>query len=111
MLFLMLVCQDNAPVPASPDPLGSQVEQWVQEMDSTGARITGDALAPESQAEAVRIRDGQLQVTKGPFLHTEGALLGFDVLDCPDMAEAIKVAAAHPLAKQCVLEIRPVDAE
>jgi hypothetical protein len=52
--------------------------------------------------------DEQLHVTEGAFLDTNGALLGFDVLECQDMAEAVQVAAAHPLAKRCVLEIRPV---
>jgi hypothetical protein len=45
------------------------------------------------------------------FLNTNGASLGFDVLNCHDMTEAIQVAAAHPLAKRCVLEIRPIAAD
>ena len=80
-------------------------------MDARGARVTGDALAPDSQAVAVRVRHDQPQITEGAFLNTNGALLGFDVLNCHDMTEAIQVAAAHPLAKRCVLEIRPIAAD
>jgi hypothetical protein len=76
-------------------------------MDSRGVRITGNALAPDSEAVAVRVRDGRLQTTQGAFLDTNGALLGFDVLDCRDLDEAVEAAAAHPLAHRCVLEIRP----
>jgi len=76
-------------------------------MDSKGLRITGGALAPETEAIAVRIRDGQRQVTEGAFLETKGALLGFDLLECQDLAEAIDLVAAHPLASRCTLEIRP----
>lgn len=108
MLFLMLVCRDNVPVPASTGPAGADVERWVTDMDRRGARVIGDALAPDSQAMAVRVRDGQLHSSQGAFLDTKGALLGFDVLDCRDLDEAVEIAAAHPLARRCVLEIRPV---
>ena len=52
--------------------------------------MAGDALAPESQAVAVRVRHDQPQMTEGAFLNTNGALLGFDVLNCHDMTEANK---------------------
>jgi hypothetical protein len=111
VLFLMLVCQDNVPVPAPAGAAGADVEQWVTDMDRKGARVIGDALAPDSQAMAVRVRNDQLHTTQGAFLGTNGALLGFDVLDCRDLDEAVEIAAAHPLARRCVLEIRPVAAD
>jgi hypothetical protein len=107
----MLVCRDSVPVPASSAPAGGDVEQWVKTMDGRGLRVTGDVLRPDEDAAAVRVRDGQLQVTEGAFLETKGALLGFDLLECRDMAEAIQVASDHPLARRCVLEIRPVSAD
>ena len=108
MKFLMLVCRDSMPVQAPTAPAGQAVEQWVTTMDDTGVRVTGGELAPDAEAVAVRVRDGQRQVAGRAFLETKGALLGFDLLECQDMAEAIDVAAAHPLASRCVLEIRPV---
>jgi len=111
MLFLMLVCQDSVPVPASSGPAGGDVEQWVTTMDGRGVRVTGDAVASDAEAVAVRVREDQLQVTEGAFLDTKGTLLGFDVLECQDMAEAVQVASAHPLARRCVLEIRPASAD
>ena len=107
MLFLMLVCQDSVPVPPPSGPAGGDVEQWVTTMDGRGVRVTGDALASEGEAVAVRVREDQLQVTEGAFLDTKGALLGFDVLECQDMAEAVQVASAHPLARRCVLRSAP----
>lgn len=104
----MLVCRDSVPVQAPSAPAGDDVEQWVTTMDGKGLRITGDATRPEAEAASVRVRDGQLRATEGAFLETKGALLGFDVLECQDMAEAIEVAAAHPFASRGVLEIRPV---
>jgi hypothetical protein len=111
MLFLMLVCQDSVPVPAPSGPAGGDVAQWVTTMDGRGVRVAGDALASDPEAVAVRVREDQLQVTEGAFLDTKGALLGFDVLECQDMAAAVQVASAHPLARRCVLEIRPASAD
>lgn len=84
----MLVCHDSEPVPPSSAPAGGDGEQWVTTMDGR-----------------------RLRVTEGVFLETNGALLGFDLLECRDMAEAIGVAADHPLARRCVLELRPSSAD
>lgn len=108
MRFLMLVCRDTVPVPAPGAPAGQAVEEWVTTMDGRGVRVAGGELGPEAEAVAVRVRDGRRQVADGAFLETKGALLGFDLLECQDLAEAIDVAAAHPIASRCVLEIRPV---
>lgn len=104
--FLMLVCRDNVPVNA-PAVMEDDVDRWVEEMDGKGLRVTGDPLAAAADARVVRIRDDRLDVTDGPFLGTE-ALLGFDLLECRDMEEAIEVASAHPLAKSFVLEVHGV---
>ena len=47
-------------------------------------------------------------MSHGAFLPTNGALLGFDLLECRDLPDAIDAALAHPLARRCVLEIRPI---
>jgi hypothetical protein len=107
MRFLMLVCSDTEPVPTPSTPTGD-VEEWVEKMDSRGLRVTGDAIEGSSATKVVRVRDGELLVTDGPFVETKEVIAGFDVLECRDMAEAIEVAAAHPFAAQGVMEIRPV---
>ncbi|HJQ43251.1 MAG TPA: YciI family protein [Jatrophihabitantaceae bacterium] len=107
MQFLMLVCRDNQPVPPTSGPEGD-IEEWVSTMDGQGIRLAGDRLASEKQASAVRVRDGEVVVTDGPFLETKEALGGFDLLECRDLAHAVEVAAAHPFATQGVLELRPI---
>jgi hypothetical protein len=101
----MLVCSDTEPVKSAPE---GDVEEWVSTMDGRGLRVAGDVLEPESKSSVVRVRDGEILVTDGPFLETKELLGGFDLLECRDMAEAIEVAAAHPMAARGVLEIRPV---
>lgn len=106
MQFLMLVCRDTEPV--DPPAEMGDVEEWVTEMDGSGRRLTGDRLAPQAQARAVRVRGGKTLVTDGPFLETKEILGGFDLLECKDMEEAIEVAAAHPFAALGVMELRPL---
>jgi hypothetical protein len=107
MRYLMFVCNDTVPVDPPTTPAGD-VEEWVTSMDGRGLRVTGDRLAPEAQSSVVRVRDGEVLVTDGPFIDTKEILAGFDLLECRDMAEAIEVARAHPFASQGVLEIRPI---
>ncbi len=107
----MLVCRDSEPAVEGADPVGAEVEKWVAAMDARGVRITGAPLAPEERAAVVRVRGEKVKVGEGAILKTEGALLGFDLLECRDLNEAIEVASAHPLARRCVLEIRPVNTD
>jgi len=106
MQFLMLVCRDNEPVPAADNV--PDVEEWVERMDSTGKRLAGDAVQPQALARAVRVRGGKVLVTDGPYAETKEIICGFDLLECADMAEAIEVAAAHPMAYRGVMELRPL---
>ena len=107
MRFLMFVCSDTEPVdpPSGPVP---DVEDWVTTMDGRGIRITGEPLAHQREAATVRVRDGKTVVTDGPFLETKEVLAGFDLLECRDLAEAIEVAAGHPMAYSGVIELRPI---
>jgi hypothetical protein len=104
--YMMLVCTDPAAGPresAHLEPAGS----WVAETDGRGIRLTGSQLEPPAAARTVRVRDKHAIVTDGPFAETKEQIVGFDVLECADLDEAIDVAAAHPMARAGVLEVRP----
>ena len=64
-------------------------------------------LAPTSAATTVRVRNGELLVSDGPFAETKEVIVGFDLLECADLDEAIEVARAHPMARARRLELRP----
>lgn len=104
MRFLMFVSSDSQP-DAAPERPG-EVEAWVAENDRKGRRITGDRLSPMREAKMVRVRGGKVLVTDGPFSESKEVILGFDILECRDMEEAIEVAAAHPMARAGRLELR-----
>ncbi|MBP8880820.1 MAG: hypothetical protein KBF43_10615 [Dermatophilaceae bacterium] len=107
MKFLMLVCGDpSGPEPDREDDLDPQ--PWVDEMDGRGIRLFGDRLAPAQSATTVRVREGKVMLTDGPFAETAELIGGFDLLECADLDEAIAVAAAHPMARFGQLEVRPL---
>ena len=56
----------------------------------------------------MRVRNGEVLVTDGPFAETREVIVGFDLLECADLDEAIAVARAHPMARGGRLEIRPL---
>jgi hypothetical protein len=68
--------------------------------------LDGAELAPTRSATTVRIRDGETQVTDGPFTETKESLGGFYLLDCSDLDEAATLAAQIPGAATGAVELR-----
>jgi hypothetical protein len=102
----MFVCTDSEPdTDKEPEP---DIDGWVADNDSAGRRLQGAVLAPKAAATTVRVRNGELLVTDGPFAETKEVIVGFDLLECADLDEAIAVARAHPMARGGRLEIRPL---
>ena len=56
----------------------------------------GQPAAAAADATTVRVRDGEVLVTDGPFAETKEQIAGFDLLECDDLDEAIEVAVQHP---------------
>lgn len=107
MKYMMLVCTDTEP---DKDPNAApDIEQWVAERDAKGQRVTGSRFAPAAAATTVRVRDGELLLTDGPFAETREVIVGFDLLECADLDEAIEVARAHPMAYEGRIELRPLE--
>jgi hypothetical protein len=82
------------------------VEPWVEEMDGRGVRLMGYPLRPLAEASSVRVRGNEVLVSDGPFTETKEFIIGFDLLECKDLAEATEVASKHPLAKFGRMELR-----
>jgi hypothetical protein len=107
--YMLLVCTDpsvrlsdeqKAGIPAATDA-------WVEEMDSAGIRLAGDALQPVSDATTVRVRDSEVLLADGPFAETKEQIAGFDIIECADLDQAIEVASKHPVASFGTIEVRP----
>jgi hypothetical protein len=106
MKYLMFVCTDTEP-DTDPSEL-PDIDAWVAENDSRGRRLQGSELAPPSAATTVRVRKGELLLTDGPFAETQEVIVGFDLLECADLDEAVEVARNHPMARHGRLELRPL---
>ncbi|MES1261339.1 MAG: YciI family protein [Acidobacteriota bacterium] len=81
---------------------------FTQEVQAKQVYIGGEALHPTSSATTVRVRDGKLSTTDGPFAETKEQLGGYYLLDCKDLDEAIEYAAKIPGASTGSVEIRPI---
>jgi hypothetical protein len=74
----------------------------------SGVLIAAEPLHPVETATTVRIRNGQLSVTDGPFAETKEQLAGFYLIEARDLNDAIQVAAKIPPAREGSIEVRPV---
>jgi hypothetical protein len=81
---------------------------FTNEVNANGKRAAGEALLPTNTATTVRVRDGKIVTTDGPFAETKEQLGGYYVLNCKDLDEAITIAAKIPGAKQGSIEVRPI---
>ncbi|WP_144119610.1 YciI family protein [Catellatospora sichuanensis] len=106
MKYLMFVCTDTEP-DTDPAP-ETDIDVWVDKHDASGQRLQGIGLGPKSAATTVRVRNGRTLVSDGPFAETKELIVGFDVLECADLDEAIEVAREHPMARGGRIEIRPL---
>lgn len=104
MKYMMFVVTDSQPDRETDE---SDVDLWVDELDSTGKRVIGEVLQPPSESRVVRVRDGKRYVTDGPFTETTEVICGFDILEVDSLDEAIEIASRHPMARNGQLELRP----
>ncbi len=74
----------------------------------SGHRIAAEALHPVSTATTVRVRNGSVSITDGPFAETKEQLAGFYLIDATDLDDALRVAAKIPAARVGCVEVRPV---
>jgi hypothetical protein len=83
------------------------VEPWVGEHGArSGVRLHGHRLRLPAEAVTVRVRDGEVLRTDGPFAETKEYVAGYDILDCDSLEEAVEVAAQHPAATVGAMEVR-----
>ena len=73
-----------------------------------GVLLAAEALQPIETAATVRVRNGKVSVTDGPFAETKEQLAGFYLLDARDLNDAIQMAAKIPPAREGSVEVRPV---
>jgi hypothetical protein len=81
---------------------------FTEEIKKSGQYIAGEALKPVQTATTVRIRNGKLSMTDGPFAETKEQLGGFYLIEAADLNEAVQIAGRIPSAKTGSIEVRPI---
>jgi hypothetical protein len=79
-----------------------------RDAEAAGVLVGGHELGLTRDATTVRVRDGEVVVTDGPYAEVKEALGGYFVLDCASMGEALDWAARIPGAHHGSVEVRPV---
>lgn len=74
----------------------------------SGQYLAGEALQPTQTATTVRVRNGKISTTDGPFAETKEQLGGYYLVEAKDLNEAIQVAAKIPSARFGSIEVRPI---
>ena len=73
-----------------------------------GLLVGVQRLRSTQSATSVRVRNGETELTDGPFAVTKEVLAGYYILDCADLDEALAHAARLPMAPWATIEVRPV---
>ena len=81
---------------------------FTDDIRKSGQYLGGEALQPTATATTVRVRNGKIGNTDGPFAETKEQLGGYYLVEAKDLNEAIKVAARIPAAKNGSIEVRPI---
>jgi hypothetical protein len=104
MKYLCLVYLEEQKLHAVPD---SDCKACGEGLRKSGHHIAAEALQPVHTATTVRVRNGQVSVTDGPFAETKEQLAGFYLIEAKDLNEAIQLASKIPPARVGSIEVRP----
>jgi hypothetical protein len=112
MRYLCLIYDEekklNAMSQADQEKFMGEYFAFTDDIKKSGNHIAGEALQPINTATTVRVRNGKISTTDGPFAETKEQLGGYYLINAKDLNEAIKVAAKIPSAKLGSVEVRPI---
>lgn len=105
MKYLCLIYAAERDLECVPD---SECVAYGDVVRKSGRWIASEALQPVETATTVRVRNGKLSVTDGPFAETKEQLAGFYLIEAPHLDDALQVAAKVPAARVGSVEVRPI---
>ena len=92
---------------------GGEMPAWealLTSLQQEGVLVGHGRLHGADAATTVRIRNGETEISDGPFAMTKELLVGYFALECRDLDHALKVAERVPLASYGSVEVRPIAA-
>jgi hypothetical protein len=112
MQYMLLIYDDEGVWRSMPEDERNAVMGeyygYTEALKSAGKYVAGDALQPTATARSLRVRDGEISTTDGPFAETKEALGGYYLVDVESEDEALEWAAKIPSARFGTIEVRPV---
>jgi hypothetical protein len=114
MQYVMLICSPEEPYLAqSPEEQAEGLSGYIafgEEMGKRGVLNGGARLRPTTDATTVRVSNGEIVTSDGPFAETKEQIGGFYLVEAKDLDEAIEIASKIPAAKDGYgsVEVRPV---
>src|SRR5918995_4638392 len=94
--------------PTESEAIMNEYFGFTADIQKNGKLVAGEALQPTQAATTVRVRNGKVSTTDGPFMETKEQLGGFYLIEATDLNDAIQVASRIPSARHGSIEIRPV---
>ena len=111
MKYLCLVYLEEKTFDAIPDrPSDPECFAFGEGMRKSGHYLAAEPLHPTTTAKSVRVRNGKVSITDGPFAETKEQLGGFYLIEAKDLDEAVQLAAKIPPARVGTIEVRPIRA-
>ena len=112
MRYLLLCCHEEKKLDSMSksecDAIMEETVAYCEALKKSGHLIGVEALESVQTAMAVRVRNGKLSVTDGPFAETKEQLGGYFLISARDLNEAIQVASRFPSVRLGTMEVRPV---
>jgi len=112
MQYLLLVYANQAEIGKMSQSAVSAIlrdfGEFTKSIVQSGNFKAGDRLRPVSTATTVRVRDGKVLTTDGPFAETREQLGGYYLIEAKDLDQALAIAARIPTAKYGSIEVRPI---
>ena len=112
MKYLCLIYDDEKRLSARPESESAAVMAeyfaFTDDIRKSGHYIAAEALQPVQTATTVRIRNGKVSTTDGPFVETKEQLGGFYLIEARDLNDALSVASRIPAARTGSIEVRPI---
>lgn len=112
MRYMLLIYADaSANGDMSKEQEQAEFEEYfavTQEMNERGVREAGEPLQSVNTATTVRVKNGKPITTDGPFAETKEHLVGYYILKCKNLDEALEFAAKIPDARHGAVEVRPI---
>src|SRR5919197_544029 len=112
MRYLSLIYEDEKwwekATPADLEKGMADYNAFTEGIKKNGNYIGGEALQPTKTATSVRVRNGKVSTTDGPYVETKEQLGGYYLINAKDLNEAVQVASRIPGARNGTVEVRPV---